>query len=87
MSYYYVPDVLKPFCNIGKYTLGAPFWVLSTFIDGVTAPLEENRFGEEVPLDVLNTGGTIPGDLGDFETLKKTLEDINKLLPKTKTSY
>ena len=78
MSYYYAPDKFKPLCQLGKYTLGAPVWIISTIADKLMAPVEETFFGEEVPIDMVNTGGTIPPDVGDYQQLKDILEDVKK---------
>lgn len=84
MSSFYAPDKLKPICEIGKYTLGAPFWLVGTLTDEFMSSSEEALFGEEVPLDVTNTGGTIPGDLGSLEQLRQIIKDLPEF---TKKSY
>lgn len=76
MSSYYVPDKLKPICEVCKYTLGAPIWILSSITDELMSNLEETMFGEEVSVDILETGGTIPGELGDFNRLRAVLEEM-----------
>ena len=83
MSSFYVPDKLKPVCQFCKYTLGAPFWVVGCFTDELMSHPEEMYFGEEVPIDVVGTGGTIPGDLGDINKLRQILEDIKDFGKKT----
>lgn len=77
MSSYYAPDKLKPICHVLKFTLGGPFWVAGALVDKVMAGPEEKIFGTELPLDVVGTGGTIPGDLGDFKQLQKLLKEID----------
>lgn len=37
---------------------------------------EEMYLGEAVPIDVVGTGGTIPGDLGDIRKLPEILKDM-----------
>ena len=76
MSYFYGPDRLKPFCQVCKYTLGAPFWIASSITDEIMSDPEEKFFGEVVPVDVTNTGGSIPGDIGDIKNLRKFLDDM-----------
>lgn len=83
MASYYAPDKLKGICQLGKYTLGAPFWFASTITDGLSAAGEEKIFGEEVPIDINNTGGTIPSDLGDVEELKKVLREMKEMVGQT----
>ena len=78
MSSYYVPDKLKPICQVGKYALGAPVWVVGTLVDGLLSQPEEMIFGEEVPLDVVGTGGTIPPEIGDVSKLQDVLEDMKQ---------
>ena len=78
MGYYYAPDKFKPLCQLGKYTSGAPVWIISTMADKLMGSVEETFFGEGVPIDVVNTGGTIPLDLGDYLKLGDVLEDIAK---------
>jgi hypothetical protein len=79
-----LPDKFKPVCQFCKYTLGAPFWIAGAFTDAVTSAPEEMIFGEEVPLDVVGTGGTIPGDLGDLSQLRELLSlELGELGKKT----
>lgn len=78
MGYYYAPDKLKPLCQVCKYTMGAPFLLAGTLIDGVIASPEEKFLGEEVPLDISGTGGTIPADLGDLNKIRQILNDMEK---------
>lgn len=83
MSSFYAPDKLKPFCQVCKYTLGAPFWIVGSLTDGLLSGPEEMYFGEEVPIDVVGTGGTIPGDLGDLNKLREVLDDMRDFSKKT----
>lgn len=83
MSSFYVPDRIKPVCQFCKYTLGAPFWVVGSLTDGLTSNPEEMYFGEPVPIDVVGTGGTIPGDLGDISKLGQILDDMKDFGKKT----
>lgn len=78
MTYYYAPDKLKPICNFCKYTAGAPFWVASSFTDEILSSPEEAFFGETVPIDVTQTGGTIPANIGSFDKLRDVLKDMNQ---------
>ena len=82
MSYFYVPAKLKPICSICKYTIGAPVWIISEIIDAAGAPIEERWFGEEIPLDVGQTGGTVPAELGDLNNLREVIKDYSKYIPK-----
>jgi len=81
MTEYYVPSKLKPFCQVGKYVLGAPVWVANSLVDHGLEPLEDKFFGEPVPIDITNTGGTIPSDLGDLNKLKDLMNEIKNLHP------
>lgn len=83
MSSFYVPDKLKPVCQVCKYTLGAPFWIAGSITDGLMFTPEETYFGYEVPIDVVGTGGTIPGDIGDIIKLRKVLEEMKDFSKKT----
>jgi len=83
MSSFYLPDKLKPVCQVCKYTLGAPFWIVGSLTDGLMSAPEEMYFGEEVPIDVVGTGGTIPGDIGDLNKLREILDDMRDLGKKT----
>ena len=78
MSSFYVPDKVKPICEFCKYSLGAPIWIASCFTDELTSDVEQKIFGEEVPLDLLGTGGTIPADVGDITKLREILEDMKE---------
>jgi len=66
-----------------KYTLGAPFWVVGYMTDEFMSHVEEKVFGEEVSLDVVGTGGTIPGDLGDWNKLREAIDDMKDFTQKT----
>ncbi len=79
MSYYYGPDKLKPVCKVCKYTLGAPFWIASSITDELMSTPEEKFCGEHVPIDVSNTGGTIPSDIGDIKDFRELLDDLKGL--------
>jgi len=79
MSSFYVSDKLKPICQVCKYTIGAPFWIAGSLTDGLTSSAEENFFGEEVPIDIPGTGGTIPADLGDINKLRDLIADMKDL--------
>lgn len=78
MTYYYAPDKLKPLCQLGKYTLGAPVWIVCSITDELTSGLEESFLGQEVPLDIDNTGGTIPNDVGDLTKIQGVLDDMKQ---------
>ena len=78
MGYYYAPDKFKPLCQIGKYTLGAPVWIMSAVTDKLMAPIEQAVFDEEVPIDITETAGTIPSNVGDLQQLQDILEDVKK---------
>ena len=78
MTSFYVPDTLKPVFDIGKFTLGAPVWLISTLADKALEPIEEKKFGILVPLDIPDTGGTIPSDLGSLTDLKKIVDEYSK---------
>lgn len=45
MSYFYVPDKIKPIFQACKYTLGAPVWIASSFVDKLSSDPEERYFG------------------------------------------
>lgn len=76
MTYYYCPDKIKPFCTLCKYTLGALVWVASAFTDKFTCKMEENAFGQLVPIDIGRTGGTIPSDIADFDEVRRLFENM-----------
>ena len=44
---------------------------------------EETLFGEEVPVDVVGIGSTIPGDVGDINQLRELLDDLKSFGKKT----
>lgn len=50
MSYYYVPDKVKPLCQAGKYTLSAGFMLVNYIVDELKQSVEEKFFGEAVPI-------------------------------------
>lgn len=83
MSSFYAPDKLKPVYQVCKYTLGAPFWIVGSLTDGLMSAPEEMYFEEEVPIDLVGTGGTIPGDLGDLNKLREILDDMRDFGKKT----
>ena len=37
---------------------------------------EEKIFGDAIPIEICNTGGTIPKDVGDINQLRHVLEDM-----------
>ena len=76
MTSYYVPDKFKPICQACKYTLGGPLWITSYITDELMSSTEEKLFGEQISIDISNTGGTIPKELGDINQLRQTLEDM-----------
>jgi hypothetical protein len=84
MSSYYAPDSLKPICTFCKLVIGGPFWVIDSLTDEVLSSAEEAVFGEIVPIDITQTGVTIPGDIGDFEKLQDFFKDLK---PLSKKSY
>ena len=83
MSSFYVPDKFKPVCQLCKYTLGAPVWIASSFTDELMSAAEEKFLGEEVPIDIVGTGGSIPGDLGDINKLRSVLDDMKDFSKKS----
>jgi len=83
MSYYYVPDKVKPICNFCKYTLGAPFWIVNSVTDDILSFTGEKIFCEPVTIDVTQTGGTIPADIRDFEKLREVIRDMKEWGQKT----
>lgn len=83
MSSFYVPDKIKPICQVCKYTFGAPVWIASSVIDEILSATEERVFGEEVLIDIV---GTIPGDRGDINKLLEVLDDMKDFVKKL-TSY
>jgi hypothetical protein len=87
MSSYYVPDKVRPLCVLCKYTVGAPFWIANSLTDGLLSGPEETFFGEEVPIDITQTGGTIPAELTDFEGIKEALKAIDVRPKKSYLSF
>lgn len=83
MSGFYAPDKLKPMCQVCKYTLGAPVWIAGFLADELMSNVEEKIFGEEVPIDLVGTGGTIPGELSDINKLRETFEETQTKLRET----
>lgn len=83
MSSFYVPDKIKPVCQLCKFTLGAPVWIASSITDELLTNPEENFFGEQVPIDLIETGGTIPADLGDINKLREVLDEMKDFGKKT----
>ena len=45
--------------------MGGTYLLLCTCTDDFSEPFEEGKYGQSVPLDVMNTGGSLPIDLGD----------------------
>ncbi len=78
MGTYYAPHILKPTCTVYKYTFGTSFWIICTLTYSVLGGPEKQFFGEEVPIDTTNTGGTIPYELGDLPQLPELLEDMKQ---------
>lgn len=74
MTSYYVPDKIKPVFNVGKFVLGAPVWIVSELVDKGLEPMEEQLYGVNMPLDLLQTGGTSPSDLGSLDDLQEILD-------------
>lgn len=83
MSSFYLPDKFKPICQVCKYTFGAPIWIVSSVTDQLMGGDEEIFFGEEVPIDLVGTGGTIPKDIGDINKLRTMLDDMKDFGQKT----
>ena len=65
MCEFYAPPHLKPVCKFGKYTFGLPLILISTIVDKCAEPLEQKFMGGHMPLDLPETGGTIPKDVFD----------------------
>ena len=78
MSYYYVPDKIKPLCQAGKYTLGAAFMLINYVLDEIAQDVEHKFLGQKVPIDINKTGGTIPSDIGTPADLRRLLEDLKE---------
>ena len=88
MSQFYLPDKFKSVCQLGKYVIGAPFWVMCSITDELASNFEEPLFGEEIPIDIMNTGGTIPNDIGDLNDLKSLVKEMTELSQEfTKKTY
>ena len=83
MSSFYVPDKIKPVSQLCKYTLGAPIWITNCVTDELMSSTEERIFGEEVPIDLVVTGVTIPGDLGNINKLRVVLDNMKDFGKKT----
>ena len=88
MLSYYVPSPAKPICTVGKVTLGGAYLLLCTCTDEFSESFEEGKYGHSIPLDVMNTGGSLPTNLGDTQALSnylyylKVIQDLkNKKLP------
>jgi len=79
MSYYCAPDKLKPVCQLCNYRLDTPFWIRASIADELMSTPEEKFFGEGVPIDVGNTGETIPSDIEDINDLRELLDDLKGL--------
>lgn len=67
---------MKPVCQVYKYTIGAPFWIVGSLIDELMSNSEEMSLGKAVSVDVVGTGGTIPGHLGDLNKLRELSADM-----------
>jgi len=88
MSYFYVPDRLKPFFQTGKYTLGMPFLLVNYIVDELASAPEEKFFGQEIPIDISHTGGTVPKDIGTVEDFRKLIEELKDTTKEfTKKTY
>lgn len=59
--------------------MGAPSRIAGLMIDELTSTPEEKFFGEAVPIDIGQTGGTIPKDIGDFEDFRELVTDLKNL--------
>lgn len=79
MSYYYAPDKLRPVCQVCKYTFGGPFWIASYCVEEFMPNPEEKIFGEAVPIDVTQTGRSIPGYIEDMANFRKFLNNLKKM--------
>lgn len=78
MSYFYVPDKIKPICTVCKYSLGGGFWILNCVVDHLFEDLEEKMFGESIPIDITQTGGSIPSEVGNIEELGETIQELQE---------
>ena len=83
MSSFYLPDKFKPICQVCKYTFGAPVWIANCITDELLSDVEEKLFDENVPIDIIGTGGSIPADLGDINKLRAVLDDMKDFSKKT----
>lgn len=52
---------------------------MASLTDEAMSHPEEMYFGEQVPIDVVDTGGTIPADLGDISKLTQVLEMLDHI--------
>jgi hypothetical protein len=83
MSAFYVPDKFKPACQFCKYSLGVPVWIAAAITNKLLSNFEERILGDEVPLDILATGGSIPQDLGNIKKLGELLDEMSNFGKKT----
>lgn len=60
---------------------GLPFCLISEVTDQLTADIEESITGQEIPIDISNTGGTIPPKLGDIREILDSMKEFGKDLP------
>nr|ULD16196.1 hypothetical protein [Cylindrotheca closterium] len=79
MSYYYAPNKFKPACQACKYILGAPFLTAGLITDELMSNQEEKFFGQAVPIDVGQTGGTIPPEIGDMDKFRDLLNELKTM--------
>lgn len=88
MAYFYASDKVKPVCQLGKYTFGAGFMMVSYLLDELSSSIEEDIFGEAVPTDLNKSGGTIPNDIGTIDDVRKMLKDLRDTTDEfTKKTY
>lgn len=73
-----VPDSVKKPVTFAKVAVGAPYFLVAKGLDTIFEHAEIKKYGFPVPLDVLNTGGTIPEEIADFEYLKEFLRESAK---------
>lgn len=78
MLQYYVPNNCKAPCELGKYTAGLAYMAITTAIDKISAPLEKKTTGFELPLDIPNTGGTIPKEVFSKEEISQILKRLKE---------
>nr|YP_010472487.1 hypothetical protein N4L43_pgp022 [Pleurosigma intermedium]UVG42098.1 hypothetical protein [Pleurosigma intermedium] len=83
MLSFYALDKLKPVCQIYRYTLGTPFKIVGSLIDGITSTSEEMYFEEEVLVNISGIGETIPGDIEDINKLREVFKDMKDFGKKT----